>query len=82
MPVCSAFSGKWRGKQNYRSSDFIYLTQDVWVLEATLLLLLDMHREAQHRSMECLEGGDQGRLKKLPHIYRQNTANSSGRESI
>lgn len=46
-----------------------------------LLLLLDMHREAQHRSTERLQGGGQGPLEKLPHIYSK-TANSSGQQSI
>lgn len=34
-----------------------------------LLLLLDMHREAEHRSTGRLQGGDQGPLEKLPPIY-------------
>lgn len=34
-----------------------------------LLLLLDMHREAEHRSTERLQGGDQGPLETLPHIH-------------
>lgn len=46
-----------------------------------LLLLLDVHREAQHRSAERLQGGGQGPLEKLPHTYSK-TANSSGRQSI
>lgn len=34
-----------------------------------LLLLLDTHREAQQRGTECLQGGDQGPVAKLPHIH-------------